>query len=48
MDSNATFLQGFYGIDGHGLDKPELIDATLRYVVPDGAVSQTDDLVRLR
>ena len=41
MDSNPTFLQGFYGIDGHGLDKPELIDTALRYVVPDGAVTQT-------
>lgn len=39
--SSPTFLQGVFGFDGHGLDKPTAVDPALRYVVPDGAVTQT-------
>ena len=38
--STPRFLQGPFGFDGSGLDKPSLIDESLRYVVPAGAVTQ--------
>jgi hypothetical protein len=38
--STPRFLQGAYTFDGKGLDQPALIDASLRYVVPAGAVTQ--------
>jgi len=52
--SSPRFLQGVFAFDGNGLDKPGLIDDSLRYVVPAGAVTQpvyfrggnsTDELV---
>jgi len=52
--STARFLQGVFAFEGNGLDKPALIDDSLRYVVPPGAVTQpvyfrggnsTDELV---
>ena len=33
-------MQGPFEFDGNGLDKPSLIDESLRYVVPAGAVTQ--------
>jgi hypothetical protein len=38
--SIPRFLQGPYDFEGNGLDKPLLIDDSLRYVVPAGAISQ--------
>jgi hypothetical protein len=38
--STPRFLQGAYDFDGNGLDKPVLLDESLRYVVPAGAVTQ--------
>lgn len=38
--SAPRFLQGSFAFEGAGLDKPELIDASLRYVVPAGAITQ--------
>jgi hypothetical protein len=38
--STPRFLQGAFGFDGNGLDKPAPIDDSLRYVVPAGAVTQ--------
>ena len=38
--STPRFLQGPFEFDGGGLDKPSLIDESLRYVVPAGAVTQ--------
>jgi hypothetical protein len=38
--STPRFLQGAFEFEGKGLDEPVPIDATLRYVVPAGAVSQ--------
>jgi hypothetical protein len=38
--STPRFLQGVFGFEGNGLDKPTLIDDSLRYVVPAGAVTQ--------
>lgn len=38
--SNPRFLQGAFEFQGNGLDKPALIDESLRYVVPPGAVTQ--------
>ena len=38
--SIPRFLQGPFDFDGNGLDKPFLIDDSLRYVVPAGAVTQ--------
>jgi hypothetical protein len=52
--STPRFLQGAFEFDGNGLDKPALLDDSLRYVVPAGAVTQpvyfrggnsTDDMV---
>ena len=39
--STPRFLQGTYAIDGKGLDKPDLLDDGLTYVVPAGRVTQT-------
>src|ERR1700730_2606552 len=38
--STPRFLQGPFEFEGHGVDKPSLIDDSLRYVVPAGAVTQ--------
>jgi hypothetical protein len=38
--STPRFLQGPFDFEGNGLDKPLLIDESLRYVVPVGAVTQ--------
>jgi hypothetical protein len=38
--STPRFLQGPFEFDGNGLDKPFLIDESLRYVVPAGCVTQ--------
>jgi hypothetical protein len=38
--STPRFLQGPFEFEGNGLDKPSLIDESLRYVVPAGAVTQ--------
>lgn len=38
--STPRFLQGAFPFEGNGLDKPSLIDETLRYVVPTGAMTQ--------
>ncbi|MCV7423641.1 molybdopterin oxidoreductase [Mycobacterium yunnanensis] len=52
--STPVFLQGPFAFDGNGLDKPVLIDESLRYVVPAGATTQpvyfrggnsTDDMI---
>ena len=52
--SNPRFLQGIFTFDGKGYDSPFLLDASLRYVVPAGAITQpvyfrggnsTDELV---
>ena len=41
MHTKNRFLQGIFPFTGAGVDKPAPIDATLTYVVPDGAVAQT-------
>ena len=41
LDSHPTFLQGVYALTGKGLAAPSLIDPSLSYTVPDGAVAQT-------
>jgi hypothetical protein len=38
--STPRFLQGPFDFEGNGLDKPLLIDDSLRYVVPAGSVAQ--------
>jgi hypothetical protein len=38
--SIPRFLQGPFDFEGSGLEKPLLIDDSLRYVVPAGAVTQ--------
>jgi hypothetical protein len=38
--STPRFLQGSFQFEGSGFDKPSLIDESLRYVVPAGAVTQ--------
>jgi hypothetical protein len=38
--STPRFLQGPFEFEGNGLDKPSLIDESLRHVVPAGAVTQ--------
>jgi hypothetical protein len=52
--STPRFLQGAFDFEGNGLDKPVLLDESLRYVVPPGVVTQpvyfrggnsTDELV---
>lgn len=39
-ESTPRFLQGAFGFDGKGYDAPILLDASLRYVVPAGSVTQ--------
>ncbi|MGY4645623.1 molybdopterin oxidoreductase family protein [Cellulomonas sp. URHB0016] len=41
LDSHPTFLQGVYALTGKGLAAPALLDVSLSYTVPDGAVAQT-------
>ena len=52
--STPVFLQGPFAFEGNGLDKPMLIDESLRYVVPAGTTTQpvyfrggnsTDDMI---
>lgn len=38
--STPVFLQGPFEFEGNGLDKPSLIDESLRYAVPAGATTQ--------
>ena len=38
--SAPVFLQGPFEFEGNGLDKPLLIDESLRYTVPAGAITQ--------
>jgi hypothetical protein len=38
--STPRFLQGAFEFEGNGLDKPSLLDDSLRYVVPAGSVTQ--------
>jgi hypothetical protein len=38
--STSRFLQGPFEFEGNGLDKPSLIDESLRYVVPPGSATQ--------
>jgi hypothetical protein len=38
--STPRFLQGPFDFEGNGLDKPLLIDDSLRYIVPAGCVTQ--------
>ena len=38
--SSPRFLQGAFGFDGGGYDKPVPVDDSLRYVVPAGATTQ--------
>lgn len=38
--SVPRFLQGPFEFEGNGLDRPTPIDASLRYVVPAGSVTQ--------
>lgn len=40
MASTPRFLQGVFSFTGNGLDKPELIDPSLSFVVPEGATAQ--------
>jgi hypothetical protein len=40
MASTPKFLQGVFAFSGNGLDKPELIDDALVYVVPPGVIAQ--------
>lgn len=39
-DSTPRFLQGAFTFDGKGYDAPAQLDASLRYVVPAGAIAQ--------
>ena len=39
-DSTPRFLQGAFVFHGKGYDAPVLLDASLRYVVPAGSVTQ--------
>ncbi|MCW2589161.1 MAG: hypothetical protein JWQ86_1588 [Mycobacterium sp.] len=38
--STPRFLQGAFEFEGNGLDKPALLDDSLRYVVPPGSLTQ--------
>ncbi|WP_460358846.1 molybdopterin oxidoreductase [Mycobacterium sp. ZZG] len=38
--STPRFLQGAFGFDGNGYDKPVPLDDALRYVVPAGSTTQ--------
>jgi hypothetical protein len=40
VQSIPRFLQGVYAFEGKGLDQPAPVDASLSYLVPDGAVAQ--------
>ena len=40
MASSPKFLQGVYAFSGSGLDKPELIDESLVYIVPSAVIAQ--------
>ena len=40
MHTTSVFLQGVFGFEGHGLEKPAPIDDSLRYVVPLGSTAQ--------
>jgi hypothetical protein len=40
MASSPKFLQGVFAFSGNGLDKPELIDEALVYIVPSGVIAQ--------
>jgi hypothetical protein len=39
-DSTPRFLQGAFTFDGKGYESPSLLDASLRYVVPAGSITQ--------
>ena len=39
-DSTPRFLQGPFDFEGKGLDNPVILDDSLRYVVPPGAIAQ--------
>lgn len=39
-DSTPRFLQGAFTFDGKGYESPALLDASLRYVVPAGSITQ--------
>ncbi|OBB87624.1 molybdopterin oxidoreductase [Mycobacterium colombiense] len=39
-DSTPRFLQGAFTFHGKGYDSPVLLDASLRYVVPAGVITQ--------
>src|SRR5947209_8336150 len=54
--SIPRFLQGAFNFDGKGCESPSLLDASLRYVVPAGAITQpvyfrggnsTDELITI-
>ncbi|MDT3443908.1 molybdopterin oxidoreductase family protein [Pseudofrankia sp. BMG5.37] len=40
MHSTPRFLHGVFAFEGHGLQKPFLLDPSLSYVVPPGATTQ--------
>jgi assimilatory nitrate reductase catalytic subunit len=40
MISKPVFLQGIYGFDGSGIDKPETLHPDLTYTVPAGITTQ--------
>jgi assimilatory nitrate reductase catalytic subunit len=40
MNSVPRFLQGVFPFEGHGLEKPSLLDPALTYVVPPGMTAQ--------
>ena len=40
MHTKNVFLQGVFVFEGHGLEKPGVIDPGLRYVVPLGSTAQ--------
>jgi hypothetical protein len=55
-DSRPKFLQGAFRFDGKGYDATFLLDSSLRYVVPAGAITQpvyfrggnsTDELIAI-
>jgi hypothetical protein len=39
-DSTSRFLQGPFTFHGKGYDSPSLLDSSLRYAVPPGAITQ--------
>lgn len=38
--ATPRFLQGVFGFEGQGLDKPALLDPSLTYTVPEGVTGQ--------